>query len=108
MVTATREITCHYIDTCYPDYLQDHHNRGNELLILSTPISDRDGLEASLLDFAFNDDSIPESISDSEVKSAISKMLTWLFDIDSNLPTEDKVLAKEPEEDLYLYAYLSW
>ncbi len=94
-----RTLTCTYIDTCYPDYLQDHHNRENELLILATPTICRATVCDDFWISAISSDKIPQEISDSEIKSAIFSMV-------DSLNTSE--IDYREDSEVYLYAYLSW
>lgn len=97
--TENKTITCTYIDTCYPDYLQDHHNRENELLILASPCICRATICDDFWTSAITSDKIPQEITDSEIKSAI-------FSLVNSLATSQ--IDYQEDSEVYIYAYLSW
>ena len=97
--TESRTVTCSYIDTCYPDYLEDHHNRGNELLILASPSISRAAICDDFWTSAIASDKIPQEITDSEIKSAIFSMVDSLA---------TSAIDYQEDSEIYIYAYLSW
>lgn len=73
-----------YIDTCYPDFLTDHHNREGELLVgiilgSETPIADQLVDELSSGDYG-----VPDEISDDDIKRACRGIHVDLRPVDRN------------------------
>ncbi len=104
------KIECRYIDTCLPDYLQDHHNRDNEQLICfpvdnETTVKElADGLYDDVMGALCFD--IPESISDNDIRAAINSMFEHIDGdvFDDSLPMYDE----NDNDSVYVYAVLSW
>lgn len=97
-----------FIGVLYPDDLQDHHNRDNELLLtVPCPYNGQPVLDL-ICDFynellAISDtDSFPSEFSEDTIIDAISSELDYLAQPDSCLWDFDDY------EDCYAYAYLSW
>lgn len=102
------EITCHYIDTCYPGDLQDHHNRQGELLIYASIDSDIDWIISDLFGSVqygwseslnnFNDGMILKAIKEEFENFRLPLYVHEKFEQDC-----------EAEQDhCYVYAYLAW
>lgn len=97
-----KSIACKYIDTCYPDYLTDHHNRDNELLISANVSAFKSSIYQDFWNSAIRQDTIPQNISDSEIESAIKCMVN---DLDLSILEKDSNFY---QQEIYIYAYLSW
>lgn len=105
------DVTCNYIECCCPDYLTDHHNRDNELLILCIPSTDRDQVMHDLYESSV-DNYLPNDLSDDDLKAAISDMVESLT-LEQLCPSYyqqwiDSPIDDDTYNDYYLYAYLSW
>lgn len=98
-------LTCTYICTCYPDFLQDHHNREHEILISAWAGStSKKSIEEQLIDSALSqwDSSFPKYL-DWQVKRVIRAEFSQYKAKDINFTDCD------PEEnESCIYAYLSW
>ncbi len=99
-------IQCNYIGICCPDYLTDHHNRENELLILASANAENsNSLINELISDAMSSVRIPNSITDEQIKEAIIDCFKdFMFGRD--MATGDTDF--QYDEDVYVYAYLSW
>lgn len=101
------ELTCNYIDTCYPDYLLDHHNRDNEILLSAYPDEDKDFIATQLFQSYCETERIieinGEVITDRKVKLAIDEMVEQLH-------TKQIMfyLDSLDDESPIIYAYLTW
>lgn len=100
------ELTCNFIACCYPDDLQDHHNRDNEILLSAYPDGSRDYIASELFDSYCNTDKLIEIdgqvIRDNEVKLAIDEMVGQLYNYQFNQDFD-------PDYDSpMIYAYLAW
>jgi hypothetical protein len=82
MKTELLTISCDLIMTGDGQFLTDHHNRDNELLISAYPSLDKESMFQEFWESAICTDKIPQSIPDSEIKVAIQKL------VDSLLPFE--------------------
>lgn len=101
MNTETQTITCHYIDTCYPDYLQDHHNRDDELLLcIPGNYGYWDWLLQDLFDQAILEEGLPSYITNSDLHKAIEQAFKG-YDLKD-------VTCDHDDYECYIYAYLSW
>lgn len=99
-------LTCHYITTCYPDYLTDHHNRENEILISAWAGStSRESIKGQLLDSAccYSKPSLFLSYKESDIRKAIAREFNQYKAKDINFTDCDS-----EENESYIYAYLSW
>ena len=104
--TETRTITCTYIDTCYPDYLTDHHQRENEKLIMAfiwEGMSTDDLVCEMWNDLNYSACDVFKYFSEAEIKEAMRSEVDSLVSRQFGLRLYDI----NPEE-IYLYAYLSW
>lgn len=97
-----RTLTCTYIDTCYPDFLQDHHNRDNELLLCASANQSYSDMQEELVQSAFYSDKIPSDITDDQIIEAVDKEFRGYFS-HHILDTED-IYSNEVQ----VYAYLNW
>lgn len=96
------EIYCHYIDTCMPDYLDDHHNRDNELLLCGAATQpDIIAVIDELFGQATESERLTKSINNKQIKTAIAlefnRYKLHQVCIDDNM-----------SDDIYIYAYLTW
>lgn len=78
-----------YMDTCSPDYLQDHHTRDGELMEGLYHHGQTPQEAAVELKHGFaNNDKLPESITDQELLEACTEACKWVdfrpFDKDGN------------------------
>lgn len=90
-------LTCNYIGTMYPDYLQDHHNREGEILLCaSARLRSIADIKSELLESICNYE-IP--YTDKEIMRAINAEFRGLRAKDINAPNSD---------ESYIYAYLEW
>lgn len=109
MTTRTSTLTCNYIDICFPDNLQDHHNRDNELLLTA---SVHDGMSTDELveELMFSVDSgctyLPDVFTDEEIREAIRLEIDPIVSTDFGLRVD--LIDEDQLDQLYLYAYLSW
>lgn len=102
-------LSFNFIGVLYPDDLQDHHNRDNELLLtVPYPYNGKPVLEL-ICDFynqllaISDDDSFPwVEFSEDTIIDAISSELAYLVQVDGYLWDFDRY------EDCCLYAYLTW
>lgn len=113
MTLTTTQLTCSYIDICYPDYLDNHHDQDNELL-LSTSVWDGmttenlvDGLMEDFKSIAISVNHKIFNWSDNEIEDAIR------FEVDPLVSTQFGLrldLACDPEDynEVYFYCYLTW
>ena len=103
MLTEERTLTCTYIDTCYPDYLTDHHNRDNEILLCAYEDEDAGFVMQQLMEDAFNSHKLPEWVTNGMLRNAIAEEFSKYnyHRICPNLNNTGFV-------DTLIYAYLSW
>ena len=108
------QLTCHYIDTCCPDYLLDHHNRNNEVLISAwaNPGDDLDSIICELYDSLDYHPWLPDlnRFSDDEILNAIEEEFRD-FSLPSYVTEEAQDQDKENSDsdyERYIYAYLAW
>jgi hypothetical protein len=107
-------ITARYVDTCLSDYLQDGYNRPGQTLCLAnlgcTLEETVDALYDSISDF----ESIPESIEEEAIKTALRDELHGGVDlrwIDGDGNPQDEIpedLEDDCVEEPYLYVVLEW
>lgn len=103
------KITARYVGIMLSDYLQDSYTRpGQFLCMASLGGSVKDTVEQLLNDA--NDDSVPESITDSEISLAFRKVLRG---VDLRYINENGISLDEPPEDRdgdepNLYIVLEW
>lgn len=108
----TYTIECHYKDTCLSDYLTDHHNGNNELLIGISPHGQsKDEASRELLREADLFDKIPAEIGNAELKAAFLSALAgvdlrWI-DAEGNRHREEPQEDNE-EEGAYVWFVLTW
>ncbi len=102
------ELSCHYIDICYPDYLQDHHNRDNEILLSASVWEGMttDELVQKLYDcLNSTDNHFPfTEFSEEEIKYAFRSESDCFISSDFGL----HLPSYECLGEVYLYAYLRW
>lgn len=108
----TQTVVCSYILTGDGQYLTDHHNRENEILICSQPLRSRKHIIDSLISSAYDSNRLPNWISDKEMIDAIVCMVDRLTTEDC-YPSCYRELKKTDfdawlECDINIYAYLSW
>lgn len=111
---ATQTLCCTFIMTGDGQYLTDHHNRENEILISSTPQKTRKRLIEYLIDSAFDSEKLPDFISDKEVIDAVVTMVNFMSNEDCYPSYYEEELNKTDEDGWFIdcninaYAYLSW
>ena len=110
MTNETRTLTCTYIGTYAPDYLTDHHNRENELLIEANPSPNASEVITSFWEYVnMCGDKIPKHISNGQIICAIRNMVARLSEYDIYPDIELDMDECDPCSDgIYIYAYLSW
>lgn len=112
--TMKTELTCTWIDTCYPDDLQDHHNRDSELLLCVAQHDDMTWLIQALFDQANHDERLPDSINHGKLIKAIREEFNR-YSIALVCPDTSGSYEYDESEgeyywvaENYVYAYLSW
>jgi hypothetical protein len=92
------EVWITHTDTCFADFLQDHHNREGELLV-GVPV---DGgttvatVKSDLLDEASSDDRLPEDVTD----DLLAKAIEAAFSCRNDDSTFDPDMGTDWDDDL--------
>lgn len=110
--SLTQTVVCSHIMTGDGQYLTDHHNRDNEILISCLPQKSRKGVIELLISDTHSTDKLPDWISDRDFIEAIICMVNRLTSEDC-YPSYYRELEKEDYDswldcDIRIWAYLSW
>jgi hypothetical protein len=101
------KITAQYVDTCLPDYLQDHHCRPGERLVMSMlGVS----LDVAVREMFDNADDVPDCFDDEEIKAVIREALQGvdLRWIDETGTRVDEAPEELDDDDPVVYVVLRW
>jgi len=98
-----------YIDTCYPDYLSDHHNRDGELLVgidWNEDITDRQVVEDIVSEvLGSTDESLWKHLPNDD--ELVRVILTQVVS-DEVLGTDFSMNGVDCPEEMMIYGYFKW